>query len=152
MSTNFYQLKCEICGREVGEARLIRTVVKAGSGWKEECICLECLGKLLPIKAKPLPAIQGRKEDQGIMTIFKRNIEILLTLHNNPPLNVRSLISRVKGSPITVEKMINELMNAGLIEEEREDTFPFRRKLRLTDTGKKVVEKIMELKEILEGG
>jgi len=39
--------KCEICRRDVSEVRLVLTLIKHGSGWKPELVCIECLYKLM---------------------------------------------------------------------------------------------------------
>ncbi len=60
--------------------------------------------------------------------------EILLSLLRGPK-HVRELQAEVKGSSLTVETRIRELMKEGLIEEEESKVWPFRRILRLTPQG-----------------
>ena len=47
MKKNEFRPRCAICGRDVKEVRLIPTVVRHGSGWKPELICIECLYRLM---------------------------------------------------------------------------------------------------------
>jgi len=63
--------------------------------------------------------------------------EILLSLLEGPK-HVRELQAKVKGSALTVEMRLKELIREGLIRERESKEWPFRRVLELTPEGRRV--------------
>ena len=82
--------------------------------------------------------------------IFKKKVvEILLALKEKP-MCVRELHERIGGNVGTVLRRLDELVEAGIIVEERSQEFPFKRVFALTVRGKNIVGLIAFIKEFLE--
>lgn len=67
----------------------------------------------------------------------KKSPEILKNLQENPT-HVRGLQKEVGGSPSTIQNRIRQLEEKELIKKEKENTFPYKKILKLTEKGKKV--------------
>jgi len=52
---------------------------------------------------------------------------------------VRSVVERTRLSPLTVEKVLNKLVRYRIIEERKEKRWPYRRSLRLTERGERLL-------------
>jgi DNA-binding MarR family transcriptional regulator len=63
---------------------------------------------------------------------------ILLTVYRNGKLTMSELYEKTKFSTITILNHVNALMKAGILEEERESTFPKRRVIKVSNEGKRV--------------
>ncbi|MEM2672271.1 MAG: winged helix-turn-helix transcriptional regulator, partial [Candidatus Hadarchaeales archaeon] len=63
--------------------------------------------------------------------------EILLSLLKGPK-HVRELQAEVKGSALTIEMRLKELIREGLVREREMKEWPFRRILELTPEGRRV--------------
>ena len=66
-----------------------------------------------------------------------KGLEILLALLEGPK-HVRELQAKVGGSALTVEMRIQELLKERYIEEEKSEVWPFRKILKLTESGRKL--------------
>lgn len=77
-----------------------------------------------------------------------RHVEILIQLRDGPK-NVTDLLSTIGGSATTLENRVGELINAGLVCEERQKTHPFARILNITDKGEQFVKAFNILKEMM---
>jgi uncharacterized protein YwgA/DNA-binding HxlR family transcriptional regulator len=75
--------------------------------------------------------------------------EILLALSKGPK-HVRELLAEVKGSALTLEDRIQELLEEGLIKEEKMEKWPYRKVLKLTESGEEVA-KLLKLEESFIG-
>jgi DNA-binding HxlR family transcriptional regulator len=84
------------------------------------------------------------------MQIFgkRRFVEILLQLQGEPK-NVIDLLSATGGSATTLENRISELINAGLVCEERQKSHPFKRVLNITNKGEQLVKTFSILEEMM---
>lgn len=71
--------------------------------------------------------------------------EILLALSEGPK-HVRELLAEVKGSALTLEDRIQELLKEGLIKEEKMERWPYRKVLKLTEEGEEIA-KLLKLEE-----
>jgi len=63
---------------------------------------------------------------------------ILLTVYRNGKLTMSELYEKTKFSTITILNHVNALIKAGLLEEEREGTFPKRRVIKVSNEGRRV--------------
>jgi DNA-binding HxlR family transcriptional regulator len=75
-----------------------------------------------------------------------KGVEILLALLGGPK-NFSELASSVGGSFSTVELRVYEFIDAGLLRQERQDTFPPRRILELTNKGYAIAKMLKKLEE-----
>jgi len=66
-------------------------------------------------------------------------------LEKNKPTVLSALVSEVGGSPNALVKNINRLVILGLLKEKREEKFPFRRHLELTEKGRKVAQLLKQI-------
>ena len=78
-------------------------------------------------------------------------LRLLVTLLKNDALPVSELIKVVGCSQHALYNAIETLLEAGLIYEAHEKSFPRRRIFRLTEKGRKVAEKLLEIEEIMKG-
>lgn len=69
----------------------------------------------------------------------KKSSDILLALAEEPS-HVRELRERIGGSASTVQTRIREMKEEELVEESRQDNFPFKKTLKLTELGSDVVD------------
>ncbi len=65
---------------------------------------------------------------------------------------VTDIIHKIKLNPTSTYKALNKLKSLKLVKETRQNHFPNKRLFKLTDKGKKVAEKLVEIEEILEKG
>jgi len=78
-----------------------------------------------------------------------KGVEVLLELLKGPQ-NFSQLASNVGGSYSTIQLRLYEYINAGLIEEEKQETFPPKRVLKLTTKGYAVARVLRNLDEVME--
>lgn len=71
------------------------------------------------------------------LVLKKKSPDILKTLQKNPT-HVRGIREKVGGSASTIQTRIREMKEEGLLKEERQGNFPFRKMLKLTEMGKKL--------------
>ncbi len=79
-----------------------------------------------------------------------RAILILRHLRTNGPTSFGKLRDSTKGSLSTINNIAVELAATGLINDEIKNGFPRSRILSLTEKGKKIAEKLMEIEKIME--
>lgn len=79
--------------------------------------------------------------------------EILMVLNSDSKKEwtMSDIVSIGKMNRQTVYNNLRILLNLGLITEKREEGFPPRRLISLTEKGKKVAEKLEEIEEVLSG-
>ena len=76
---------------------------------------------------------------------------VLLALYGNDKVTLRKLIELTKSSTVPVNNAIKILKERRLVEEIEETRgFPKRRYIKLTEKGKRVVEKLKELYSLIE--
>ena len=79
------------------------------------------------------------------------SIAVLLTLaEEKEPIVKGVLASKIARSAGTVIDRVNELLEAGLVTESKEETRPFRKFVELTPRGRTVAEHLAAIEEILE--
>jgi len=74
---------------------------------------------------------------------------ILVYLYKEGDFAVSEIIRKVGSSQQAIYNALRKLRDAGLIQEELEETFPRRRLISLTEKGRKVAEKLEEIEEEL---
>jgi DNA-binding MarR family transcriptional regulator len=74
---------------------------------------------------------------------------ILIVLLRNGELLMSDIIVKAKLSRQAVFNNVRDLLEAGLVTEKREEGFPPRRLISLTEKGRKVAEKLEEIEEEL---
>jgi len=106
--------------------------------------------------------IVNRKEEERkftdmIMDEIKRSaaIKLLLKIHEyekkkQEKRTISGFMDEMGIRAETYYKYKKAFIELGLIEEVKEETFPFRSYLKLTNKGKKIIEKIQEIEKILE--
>ncbi|MCD6562463.1 MAG: helix-turn-helix transcriptional regulator [Thermoproteales archaeon] len=78
-------------------------------------------------------------------------LRILLVLYRNKnPMTISELLDANVVKQFALYNALKKLKEIELIEENREDKWPFRRIFRLTDKGRLVAEKLLEIEDILE--
>ena len=87
----------------------------------------------------------------GIEILEKsKAVEVLIRLHEKKEAGLVELVMAISGgSTSTVVNRLMEMENAGLVEEEREAKFGGRRLFRLTEKGKKVAKRLVEVEKVL---
>jgi DNA-binding MarR family transcriptional regulator len=76
---------------------------------------------------------------------------VLLALYDNDKVTLRKLIELTKSSTAPVNNAVKSLKERGLVEEiEETGGFPKRRCIKLTEKGKRVVEKLKELYSLIK--
>jgi DNA-binding PadR family transcriptional regulator len=79
------------------------------------------------------------------------SVAVLLTLaQEEEPIIKGVLASKIARSAGTIIDRIDELQDAGLLTEIREDVRPFRKFVELTPLGREVAEKLVEIEDMLE--
>ncbi|GEM_PF-2204586 len=73
------------------------------------------------------------------LVLKKKSPDILNTLNNNPT-HVRGIREEIGGSASTIQTRIREMKEEGLIKEEQQNSFPFKKILKLTEMGKDMVD------------
>jgi len=81
--------------------------------------------------------------------IINGNKRVLLALLSQGELTISQLKDYCGLSLTGMYNALNKLLKANLVEEIREDNFPFRRLIRLTRKGRKVALLLRELEELL---
>ncbi|MBW2560777.1 MAG: hypothetical protein JRE40_07980 [Deltaproteobacteria bacterium] len=96
------------------------------------------------------------KERENWIELTDFYIWQLLKILDSGPKHIRDIFKSFSGGTITLEDRVAKLLSYGLITESRLDTFPFRRRLELTERGRRLLElydRIGEIaKEIRENG
>lgn len=82
--------------------------------------------------------------DLGNVVRRRKGAEILLSLHEEPR-HIREIQQLVGGSASTIDRRVDEFIDQGLIEQKESEEWPFRRTLRLTETGREAAEAIRAL-------
>lgn len=82
--------------------------------------------------------------DLGDVVRRRKGAEILLSLHEEPR-HIREIQQLVGGSASTINRRVDEFIDQGLIEQKESEEWPFRRTLRLTETGREAAETIRAL-------
>lgn len=77
-------------------------------------------------------------------------MRFLVYLYQKESLPVSHIRWQIKGGQRTIYGIINRLKEVGLIKEELEEEFPWRRVIKLTDKGVSVAEKLEEIQALLE--
>jgi DNA-binding MarR family transcriptional regulator len=80
-----------------------------------------------------------------------QEILIVLNRNNKKDLTMSDIVFIGKMNRQTVYNNLRILLNLGLVVEKREDGFPPRRLISLTEKGRKVAEKLEEIEKVLEG-
>ncbi|ACP45878.1 transcriptional regulator, MarR family [Sulfolobus islandicus Y.G.57.14] len=75
---------------------------------------------------------------------------VLLFLLDNEGDAFRDISDKTESNPNAIKKAIDELMELGLVYDKREESFPRRRLVFLTDYGKEVARRLKEIVEIIE--
>ena len=83
-------------------------------------------------------------EQRGIVSFL-----LYLLRNEGKPLSV--IVEEAGINRTTVYNVINRLLQTGLIKEDYEKGFPRRRIFRLTEKGRKVAEKLLEIEELMKG-
>ena len=78
-------------------------------------------------------------------------LRVLVLLHEGGGLAVRELLDSVDSSQGAIQRSVELLIDLDLIREDRMKTWPFRRELSLTDKGKQVARRVLEISNIIEG-
>lgn len=78
-----------------------------------------------------------------------RAIEVLINLYNKKEAGLVEIVDMSGGSTSVVNSRLLELRAAGLISEEKEAKFGGRRLFKLTDDGKKIARKLVEIEKII---
>nr|WP_176705377.1 MarR family transcriptional regulator [Sulfolobus sp. NOB8H2] len=63
---------------------------------------------------------------------------------------VKEIYEEMKLSPNAVTQAVNKLLNEGLLIEKREEVFPRRRLIYLSDKGRKVAQLLLQMQEIIK--
>ncbi|BCU68635.1 MarR family transcriptional regulator [Sulfolobales archaeon HS-7] len=74
---------------------------------------------------------------------------VLIFLIENDGISFRDISDKTESNPNAIKKAIDELMELGLVYDRREDTFPRRRLIFLTNYGKEVAKRLKEIVEIV---
>jgi DNA-binding transcriptional ArsR family regulator len=79
-------------------------------------------------------------------------LEILATLaKNRGQLRITEIMEIVGGSARTSSVRVEELRNAGLINDKKDKSFPFNRYISLTKEGKMIARRLLEIEGVLQG-
>ncbi len=98
----------------------------------------------------------GRKKKLRIVIetdLTESDYEVLKVLSDGRARTVKELMSETGLGPVGVEYSLKRLTSKGLVEEERENKFPFRRFIRITEKGReylKVLELVIEFRKLKE--
>jgi DNA-binding HxlR family transcriptional regulator len=76
--------------------------------------------------------------------------KVLLFIHQNKTARYYELLKIVVKSRSTLAASLRDLQSSGLIIRKVRDTHPLTTEYSLTDKGKKLVQKLLEIREILE--
>lgn len=76
---------------------------------------------------------------------------LVLLLEEKKPLTISNLRRKITSSQDALYNALKLLHEYGLIKEEREENFPRRRLISLTDQGRKIAELLVEIEKVLEG-
>ena len=78
-----------------------------------------------------------------------RAIEVLTNLYRKKEVGLVEIVNLCGGSTSVVNNRLLELKAAGMISEEKEAKFGGRRLFKLTDLGKKIAKKLIEIEKVL---
>ena len=79
----------------------------------------------------------------------RATLRILVTLLITGPLSFSELANKVGSSNVTIYNALKRLKKVDLIAEEREEDFPRRRLISLTEKGRKIAKLLVEIEKIL---
>jgi DNA-binding PadR family transcriptional regulator len=77
-------------------------------------------------------------------------VRFLVFLYQKGSVPISHIRWQIKGGQRTIYGIISRLKELGLIKEESEEEFPWRRVIKLTDKGVLVAEKLEEIQAVLE--
>nr|WP_238526204.1 MarR family transcriptional regulator [Sulfolobus islandicus] len=63
---------------------------------------------------------------------------------------VKEIYEEMKLSPNAVTQAVNKLLNEGLLTEKREEVFPRRRLIYLSEKGRKIAQLLLQMQEIIK--
>lgn len=86
------------------------------------------------------------------MPLSKFEALVLMALAREGPLTVTGIRRHTRISPSAVYTAVRGLKARGLIVEEQEKDFPFRRFITATEKGLKAAELLRDLEKLLQGG
>jgi len=76
---------------------------------------------------------------------------VLIVLgRENRGLTVRELVEKTDTNSGSIKRALEELTELKLIEEERANVFPYRRLISLTELGKEVAKRVIEIEELIK--
>ncbi|ADB87233.1 MarR family transcriptional regulator [Saccharolobus solfataricus] len=76
---------------------------------------------------------------------------VLIVLgRENRGLTVRELVEKTDTNSGSIKRALEELTELKLIKEERENVFPYRRLISLTELGKEVAKRVIEIEELIK--
>jgi len=88
---------------------------------------------------------------KGISVIERTDATtILMLLFERGPLTVTSIMEEGGINRTTFYATLSVLLKAGLVVEDREEVFPRRRIIKLTERGRKVAELLIKVRDILD--
>ena len=79
-----------------------------------------------------------------------RTVRFLVFLYRKGSVPISHIRWQIKGGQRTIYGIIGRLRELGLIKEESEEEFPWRRVIKLTEKGVLVAEKLEEIQAVLE--
>lgn len=91
------------------------------------------------------------KEKEEWLNITNFNVWQVLRLIEDGKTHIRKMIGIFKGSNTALERTVNSLVKWGLISEDTEETWPFKRTLALTEDGMKMLDLLDEIGEMVKG-
>lgn len=89
------------------------------------------------------------KEKRNVLTEIQQRVILALEDEYIP---VSKVIDLSKANSTAVLRAIDELIKMGILEEKREETFPRRRLIRLTNKGRIIRDKLREIYELIDKG
>ena len=87
------------------------------------------------------------KEKRNVLTEVQQRVILAMEDEYMP---VSKVIELSGANSTAVLRAVDELIRIGILEEKREDTFPRRRLVRLTDKGKIIRGKLREIYELID--
>ncbi|MBA7503772.1 hypothetical protein ES706_02393 [subsurface metagenome] len=91
------------------------------------------------------------EEKREWLNITNFNVWRVLKLVNGGGRHIRAIMSLFKGSTFTLGTTVNSLVRWGLLSEDKEETWPFKRTLALTEDGVKMLGLLDEIGEMVKG-
>ncbi|BAB65215.1 hypothetical protein STK_02506 [Sulfurisphaera tokodaii str. 7] len=76
---------------------------------------------------------------------------VLIVLgRENRGLTVRELVEKTDTNSGSIKRALEELAKLNLIKEEKENVFPYRRLISLTEVGREVAKRVIEIEELVK--